>query len=218
MIVTIDGPAGSGKSTSSRGLAAKLGFDFLDTGAMYRAVALYCARRHIALDNIADVERAIHGIHVDIAPGQVFLNGENVEPYIRTREMASGSSRVAKIHGVRESMVARQREIAKGRNFVTEGRDLGTVVFPDAPCKFYMVANVFARARRRFLDLQGHGETDSYEQVLADQIERDDRDEKRIEAPLKPAEDAIVIDTSNLSREEVVACMAAVVEMRCPRG
>jgi CMP/dCMP kinase len=216
MIVTIDGPAGSGKSTAARGLARRLGFEFLDTGAMYRAVALALSR--LAIDFGSDrVPQVLTTLRLEMPPGRVLLNGEEVTTTIRTAAMNSASSKVAAVPAVRAFLVEQQRAIAAGRDMVCEGRDQGTVVFPGAACKFFLVADPLARARRRHLDLLARGQALTFEQVLAEQEERDRRDSSRSVGPLKPAEDAIVLDTSDLTPEEVIDHLEREVR-RCVRG
>lgn len=204
MIVTIDGPAGSGKSTAARGLAVRLGFEFLDTGAMYRAVALALTRAGIAFADEARVTSYLQSLRIDMPPGRIAMNGEDVTTTIRTPEMAAASSKVAAFAHVRRHLVALQRAIATGRNMVCEGRDQGTVVFPDAICKFFLTASVTARAERRLGDLRQRGIEMGMEQLLAEQEERDRRDSERAVDPLRPAADAIVIDTSDLTADDVI--------------
>lgn len=207
MIVTIDGPAGSGKSTAARGLAARLGFDYLDTGAMFRAVGL-------ALRGAADVDAVLAVIHLEMPPGRVLLDGRDVTADIRTPEAAQAASRVATIPAVRRFLAAEQRRIAEGRDMVCEGRDQGTAVFPDAACKFYLVADPRARAERRHRELAAKGEAVTLADVLAQQLERDARDANRADAPMKAADDAVVIDTTGLSPDDVLAQLEEVVR-RC---
>jgi cytidylate kinase len=204
MIVTIDGPAGSGKSTAARGLAARLGFDFLDTGAMYRVAALALERAGIDFGDEARVTPFLADLRIDMIPGRVALNGEDVTTIIRTPELAAASSKVAAFAYVRRHLVKLQRAIARGRSMVCEGRDQGTFVFPDAPCKFFLTASVASRAERRLGDLRQRGINISMEQVLAEQLERDRRDSERDVDPLRPAADAIVIDTSDLTAAQVL--------------
>jgi cytidylate kinase len=204
MIITIDGPAGSGKSTVARGLAARLGFEFLDTGAMYRAVALALLRRNFDFGDDAQVHRALAEIRIEMLPGRILLNGEEVTSVIRTPEIASASSKVAVLARVRDFLVEQQRAIARGRDMVCEGRDQGTVVFPDARWKFFLTASPAARAQRRFCDMQQRGQHVTMEQVIREQNERDLRDSTREVAPLRPAADAAVIDTSEMTPEEVL--------------
>ncbi len=217
MIVTIDGPAGSGKSTAARGLAARLGYEFLDTGAMYRAVAFALQRAGIDLDEERRIDGFLETFRLEMLPGVVKLNGEDVTKLIRTPEMNSASSRVAALANVRRFLVEQQHKIARGRNMVCEGRDQGTVVFPEADCKFFLVADNASRAERRYQEMLGRGLVVTREQVLAEQEERDHRDSSRSVDPLRPADDAIVIDTSAMSAEAVLNRLEEEVR-RCIRG
>jgi cytidylate kinase len=207
MIITLDGPAGSGKSTIARELAERLGFDFLDTGAMYRVVTLAALRAGIDLHNQDALTSLLAGLTLAMPPGQVLLNGEDVSGLIRTVEITAASAPIASSPVVRRRLVEMQREIGKGRNLVTEGRDQGTIVFRDAACKFFLVADPNERARRRQRQMQARGEEVSFEAILQAQNERDRRDEARDLAPMKPADDAILIDTTNLTVEQVVEQM-----------
>jgi CMP/dCMP kinase len=231
MIVTIDGPAGSGKSTAAKKLAkqlcevTQLPFEFLDTGAMYRAIALYCQRRGITWQDEAAIAAILPEIQLTSRDGVIHLGEESVEGSIRNMEMADGASVVGKYHAVRELLANQQRQIAENKNIVTEGRDQGTKVFPDAPCKFFLRADVKVRAERRLKDVLLKDELATLERVIGEQVLRDKRDEERLEDPLRPATDAIIIDTSNLDKDELVACMAAIVSVRekkrveaCPPG
>lgn len=217
MIITIDGPAGSGKSTAARGLAARLGFEFLDTGAMYRAVALALRRAGIEFGDTDEVRTFLQGLHIEMRPGRIELNGEDVTTVIRTPEIASDSSKVAVYAAVRKHLVEEQQRIGRGRNIVSEGRDQGTIVFPDAEVKFFLVADPVARARRRHREMLSRGIVVDFDKVLADQEERDDRDTSNAIAPLRPAPDAIVIDTSGMTAEEVLARLEEDVR-RCRPG
>jgi|SRR5579883_68151 len=203
MIVTIDGPSGVGKSTVTKGLAARLGFEYLDTGAMYRAVALAMLRRGISLEE-ATVTAALPEVHIEMPPRRVLLNGEDVTDAIRTPEVSQGASKVAVIPAVRRYLAAEQRRIAVGRNMVCEGRDQGTFVFPDAKYKFFLTADPRCRAERRAAELAERGEFVTAEEVLAHQDERDRRDAERDLAPMKPAPDAAIVDTTHLTLEEVI--------------
>ncbi len=214
MIVTIDGPAGSGKSTAARGLAARLGFDYLDTGAMFRAVALALLNRGTDPANHAAVEAVLDELLLDMPPGKVVLDGRDVTAAIRAAAVAQTASKVAVVPAVRRFLAAEQRRIAEGRNIVCEGRDQGTAVFPDAACKFFVTADPRARAARRFRELLDKGETVTLEEVLASQLERDTRDSEREDAPLRAAADAVVIDTTDLSADDVVARLEETVR-RC---
>ncbi len=205
MIVTIDGPAGSGKSTVARALATRLGFEFLNTGAMYRAVSYVLTTTGIHFEDDERVNAVLADFRLEMSSGHVILNGCDVTPLLRTAEMNSASSRIATRPNVRQFLVEQQRKIAIGRKMVCEGRDQGTVVFPDAACKFFLTATVAARAERRYQEMVGRGLDISREQVLAEQEERDRRDSSRETAPLRPAEDAILIDTSDMTAEQVLA-------------
>ncbi|MCI0703225.1 MAG: (d)CMP kinase [Planctomycetia bacterium] len=204
MIITIDGPSGVGKSTVTKALAARLGFEFLDTGAMYRAVALAMQRSGVSLDDFAAVESALSGMRIEMPPGRVLLNGEDVTALIRSPEVSQGASKVAVIPAVRHFLAAEQRRIAEGRDIVCEGRDQGTFVFPNAERKFFLTADSRVRAERRANELKAKGQDVSVEQVLAEQTERDHRDAERDLAPMVPAQDAIPVDTTHLSIAEVI--------------
>jgi CMP/dCMP kinase len=207
MIVTLDGPAGAGKSTAARLLAERLGFDFLDTGAMYRAVAF--AGREAGIDFAAEsaLQEVVATVQLEMPAGRVVLNGRDITDLIRTPEITALSRPVADSPAVRAYLGELQRRLAGGRNLVTEGRDQGTVVFPHAECKFFLTASPEARARRRHQEMLRRGQTQSFEEVLAAQTERDARDTARAIAPMKPAEDAIIVDSTALGIEEVLAVM-----------
>src|SRR5438128_908631 len=158
MIVTIDGPAGAGKSSAARALALRLGFQFLDTGAMYRAVTLAALRAGIDRTDQEALARLLDGLRLEMPPGQVILNGEDVTAQIRTAEVTDASGSIASSRVVRERLVLMQRKLAQGRDIVCEGRDQGTVVFPDAACKFFLVADPVERARRRQCEMLDRGE------------------------------------------------------------
>lgn len=214
MIVTIDGPAGTGKSTVARMLAQRLGFEFLNTGAMYRAVALVCLERAVNCDDASAVAAVPPTLSLVFRNNRLLLDGRDVSDAIRTASVTEAASRVASNPQVREHLVELQRRAADNVNLVTEGRDQGTIVFPHAECKFFLTATPEIRAERRLAELIAQGQDCSLEEILADQTERDRRDEQRACAPLRPAEDAIVIDSSSESIENVLACMQAVVRER----
>jgi len=204
MIVTIDGPAAAGKSTAARALAERLGFDFLDTGAMYRAVTLAALRRNVPLDNEQALEKLAASVTIELRGKAVLLDGEDVSVAIRDVEVTKHSRNVADNPGVRRHMMLLQREAGRLHNIVAEGRDQGTVVFPDAACKFYLTAEAEVRAERRQVDLAKRGLHISVDQVLADQNERDQRDASRTIAPMVPAPDAIHVDSSHMPLADVV--------------
>jgi CMP/dCMP kinase len=214
MIVTIDGPAGAGKSSAARALAERLGFEFLDTGAMYRAVTLASLRAGIDLDDQEALGKLIAGLRLEMPPDRVLLGGEDVTVEIRKAEVTAASGHIANSRVVRQRLVQMQRALATGRNFVCEGRDQGTIVFPDALCKFFLRADPEERARRRQREMQARGESVLWEQVLASQKARDARDEARPIAPMVPAPDALVLDSTHLTLEQVVQHMEHEVRRR----
>ncbi|WP_300330006.1 (d)CMP kinase [Fusobacterium sp.] len=204
-IVAIDGPAGSGKSTVAKILAKKYSMTYLDTGAMYRMCALYFIENEISIDKKKNIEENLPLINLDIEKDKFFLNGKDVSLKIRTPEVTSMVSYVAKIKEIREKMVELQREISKGKDVILDGRDIGTVVFPDADLKVFLVASPEERAKRRMKDYEEKGIIEEYEKVLASILERDFIDSTRKEGPLKKADDAIEISTDGDTIEETVA-------------
>src|SRR5262245_41616764 len=214
MIVTIDGPAGAGKSSAAKALAKRLGFEFLDTGATYRAVALAALREGVALDDEAGLRTVLGQLRLEMRGGQVLLDGEDVSAAILTPEVSQGSSVVAVSAVVRPHLAALQRQIASGRDVVCEGRDQGTVVFPDAACKFYLTADPEERLERRARELEARGTRIDLDELRKEQAIRDARDAERALAPLRPAEDAIILDSTRLTLEQVVERMEQVVRQR----
>jgi len=214
MIVTIDGPAGTGKSTVARRLAEELGFDFLDTGGMYRMLALKVIRQQIDPVASSAVIALVHDTRFDLATDVYLLDGEEVGPLIRTPEVTQTASVVAQIPEVREVLVRLQREHAVSRNIVCEGRDQGTVAFPHAECKFYLTATSHERARRRVAELKAAGKSVEFEDLLRDQMARDQRDQARTASPLRPAVDAILIETTELPLEDVVRTLHNHIRLR----
>jgi cytidylate kinase len=210
-IVTIDGPSGAGKSTISQELAASLAFAYLDTGAMYRAVALQVERSGIDEDDSAALGQLLADIDLQLkADGgetRVILAGEDVSPLIRTPEMSMVASRVSAIPAVREKLTQLQREIGGRGGIVAEGRDMGTVVFPQAAWKFFLDATPEERARRRVLQLREKGQQVDEKETLRLIVERDRADSSRALAPLKPADDALIVDSSKMTIDQVVALM-----------
>jgi cytidylate kinase len=214
MIVTLDGPAGAGKSSAARGLAKRLGFEFLDTGAMYRLVTLAGLRAGIALDNQQALAALLATLRLELPPGRALLNGEDVTTAIRKGEVTRASGLVADSPVVRRHLGSLQRDIAVGRHMVCEGRDQGTLVFPDAVCKFFLFADPRERARRRQREMAQRGEVLSFEDVLSAQEERDQRDAARDLAPMVPAADAILVDSTHCTLEQVIDLMEEAVRRR----
>ncbi|WP_456432606.1 (d)CMP kinase [Thermosulfuriphilus sp.] len=208
LTITIDGPSGAGKSTIARLLAKRLNYIYLDTGAMYRAVGLATLRAGIDPGDAQGVARVLQEIQLELRPGSqgtvVFLNGEDVSQEIRHPEVSLAASAVSALLPVRAHLTELQRRMGKSGGVVAEGRDTGTVVFPEAEAKFFITATAEERARRRFEELKARGEDISYEEVLRQQLLRDENDCRRELAPLKPAPEAIIIDTTKLSLEEVL--------------
>ncbi len=212
MIITIDGPAGAGKSTVARGLARKLGFQFLDTGAMYRAVALAGLRANIDWSRPDDLARLARTLSIELVGDRVILDGEDVSEAIRTQETTAVTRHSAANPDIRGYLVELQRTMAAKSDFVTEGRDQGTVAFPAAEFKFFVTASPEERARRRLLDLERQGESANLEKVLEDQTRRDRQDSSRDVGPLAKADDAMEILTDGMTIDEVVDRMASIVK------
>ena len=215
MIITIDGPAGAGKSSAARTLAHRLGFEFLDTGAMYRAVALVALRAGINLREEPALAALVEALRLEMPPGgRVLLDGVDVTEQIRTSAVTAATGAVADSPAVRRRLAQMQRDIAAGRNMVCEGRDQGTIVFPDAECKFFLFADPLERACRRQREMEARGEPIGLEQLLREQEIRDQRDAARDLAPMKPADDAVLLDSTRLGPEQVVQAMEAQVQRR----
>lgn len=205
--IAIDGPAGAGKSTIAKKVAKELGFIYVDTGAMYRAMALYFLRNQITADDENGIAAACEEIQVSISydngEQQIILNGENVTGYIRTEEVGNMASASSVYPAVRAKLLDLQRNLARTNDVIMDGRDIGTCVLPDAPLKIYLTASVETRGERRYKELTQKGISCNLEEICRDIKERDARDMNREIAPLKQAEDAILVDSSDMSIEEV---------------
>jgi CMP/dCMP kinase len=211
IIIAIDGHSSCGKSTLAKSMACKLKYIYIDSGAMYRAVTLFCLRKGWIVDGMMDKGKIISSLKDinitfqwdgDTEKNVTFLNGENVETEIRQLEVSRNVSPVSTIPEVRHEMVKQQRENAINKGVVMDGRDIATVVFPEAELKIFMTASTRIRAERRFLELKGKGEEVDYNEILKNVIERDKIDSEREVSPLRKADDAIVLDNSHLTREE----------------
>lgn len=206
--IAIDGPAGAGKSTVAKAIAARLGITYLDTGAMYRAVALYALDNSISPEDEKSVVAVLDKIRIEIKYSEgtqvVYLNGEDVSFRIRENRMSKAASDISKIPAVRLKLVEMQRAIAAGTDVVMDGRDIGSYVLPDANYKFFLTASPAVRAKRRFDELTAKGEKVNYDDILGDIEKRDRNDSTRAFAPLRKTDDAVEIDSSALSAEEVV--------------
>ncbi len=203
-VLALDGPSGVGKSTTAKRVAAALGWSYLDTGGMYRTAALALQRAGVGLQDREAVERVLGALEIRQEGTRFRLNGEDVSEAIRTPEVSLLASAVATDGRVREVLVAQQRGIGAQGGWVVDGRDIGTVVFPDACCKVYLTASAEARAERRVKELQAKGQDVDFQAVLEDQRQRDHQDMNRAVSPLRKAEDAVELDSSHLSLQEVV--------------
>ena len=208
VIITVDGPSGAGKGTLCYALAEKLGFDFLDSGAIYRITALDALKKQVNLENEDAVAEVGRNLNVQFVPDNgevnVILDGENVGDQIRTAEAGQNASKVAAFPKVREALLQRQRNFACEKGLVADGRDMGTIVFPEAQVKLFLDASAEERAKRRYKQLQLKGFNANFEQILGEIKERDYRDRNRAVAPLVPAKDALVLDSTHLSIDEVI--------------
>lgn len=217
MIVTIDGPAGAGKSTAARQLAQRLGFEYLDTGAMYRAVTWFCLREGVDLTREADVTETTRRMAIEFRQARTLVNGEDVSDLIRTQDITDASQHVAGNVGARTVLVELQRKMGAGIDLVSEGRDQGTVVFPLAECKFFITADPRVRAARRQAELAARGIASPLDELLALQAERDRRDAERPVGALRRSPDAVLVDTSYVPLDEVVDQLEAEVRRRLAR-
>lgn len=215
--IAIDGPAGAGKSTIAKKVAKELGYVYVDTGALYRAIAYYLVTNQIDIEDENALTAACDNISIEIKyeheVQQVYVNGENVTPYLRTEETGNMASKSSAKAPVRAALLDLQRDMAKAYNVVMDGRDIGTNVLPDAEVKIYLTASSAERANRRYKELIEKGEKPDFDKIEADIIERDERDMNRAIAPLKRAEDAVLVDSSDMGIEEVVKKILSVADV-----
>ena len=214
--IAIDGPAGAGKSTIAKAVAAKKGYVYVDTGAMYRAMALYFIRAGINADDEEKISATVDDIKVSIkyqdGMQHVILNDEDVTGFIRTEEVGNMASATSVYGAVRTKLVALQQELAKTTDLIMDGRDIGTVVLPNADVKVFLTASVECRAKRRFDELEAKGEKPDFDKIAKDIEDRDYRDSHREISPLKQADDAVLVDTSNMTIDEVVNAIINLIE------
>ena len=217
-VICVDGPSGAGKGTLSLRLAAALDWHLLDSGALYRVVGFACRQAGVSLDNSDAVAEVARALDVDFRPTDagvtVWLSDEDVTSAIRSEEGGADASQVAALEPVRAALLLRQQELARPPGLIADGRDMGTVVFPEAPLKIFLTASAEARAERRFHQLQGMGESVSLARLLTDIEQRDARDQSRSVSPLVPAEDAIVIDSTALTADEVLQAASELAKSR----
>ena len=216
LIVAVDGPSGAGKSTITRLLAKRLGYTYIDTGAMYRAIALAVQRAAVDVDDDAALAEVCRGVTITFVRTdgccQVFMNGEDVSKAIRIPEISLLTSKISASKAVRDSMAILQRDLGRSGGVILEGRDIGTVIFPDADVKFFLSATVEERGERRYRELLAKGANVSLEQTIAEVTQRDEQDAQREHAPLRRAHDAIDVDSTGLGIEEVVALMEGIIK------
>ncbi len=216
--IAIDGPSGAGKSTLSRKLAAEIGFVYVDTGAMYRTIGLYVLRNEIKPDDSDAVTAVLKNIDVSLGfidgEQHVYLNGEDVSSEIRLHEVSQYASLVSAIPAVRQFLFEMQQKLAAENNVIMDGRDIGTVVLPNAELKIFLTASAEDRANRRYKELISRGQEVDYEQILADVVQRDEQDMNREVAPLKPADDSVILDTSGFEFEQSLALLLKTVKER----
>ena len=216
--VAIDGPSGAGKSTVARAAAARLGYVYVDTGAMYRAIGRAVCRKGISGDDTAGIVAVLPEVQLDIryedGAQHILLCGEDVSDAIRTPEIAKYASKVSAVPEVRQFLLETQRDMAKNGNILMDGRDIGTVILPDAPVKIFLTASAEARAQRRYLELHEKGQSITFDEVLHDIQQRDEQDMTRAVAPLKQAADAVLLDTSDISLEQSIEAVLRIIRER----
>ena len=217
--IAIDGPAGAGKSTIAKKLAKELGFVYVDTGAMYRSMGLYFLRKGVDGKDEAAIQAGCPEISVSIqyenGEQQVLLNGENVSGLIRTEEVGKMASTISAYGFVRDTLTELQRNLARTQNVIMDGRDIGTCILPKADVKIYLTASVECRATRRYKELLGRGVDANYDEIAADIAKRDEQDMNREVAPLRQAEDAVLVDSSDMNIDEVVEAIRKIYQERC---
>jgi len=218
LTIAIDGPSGAGKSTVARALAKRLGYIYIDTGAMYRSVALRVKEKSISSEDELALSQFASSLHITLSPEgeriRVFCDGQDVTEAIRTPEISRLASHISRQKGVREALVRMQREMGKEGGVILEGRDIGTVVFPDAEVKFYLDAESDERARRRYDEMVEKGVKVDFKETQEELVQRDHNDMHRVHSPLKKANDAIYIDSTHRSAEEIVEEMARIVKSK----
>lgn len=219
--IAIDGPSGTGKSTLAKNIAKTLGLVYVDTGALYRTVGLFAYRAGIQPENASQVSKILHTADISIRYTQgiqrVFLDGEDVSELIRTPEISMYASAVSAVPAVRKFLLETQKKLVSEGNVVMDGRDIGTVIMPNADVKLFMETNTETRARRRFEELRARGDTSSEEEVLRDMIKRDKNDSSRAVSPLVPADDAIFLDNSGMEPEETLAAALEIINHKLNR-
>ena len=218
MIIAVDGPAGSGKSTVSKMIADEIGITYLDTGAMYRLFAYKLMKEKIDFSDREKQLKVLEDLNIDMKDNRFYLDNEDVTDKIRTREISSNASKISVVKEVREKMVDLQRAFSKSKDVILDGRDIGTVVFPDADLKVYLNADAEIRAERRCEELRNKGENVEYEEILREITTRDYDDMHREESPLKIAQDAVILDSTSLSAEEVKEKIKELIEERTKKN
>lgn len=202
--IAVDGPSGAGKSTIAKAVAKRLGIDYIDTGAMYRAIGYKMLKRNVSVRDLEGIQRLLDTTEIDFCSGDIILDGQVINDLIRTPEIAKQASSCSAVAIVRRKLVDLQQKMGQAKSVVMDGRDIGTVVFPDAEYKFFITASPAERAKRRYKELLEKGQSVSYDQVLSDITARDHNDTTREVTPLRKAEDAIEIDTTHMTIDEVI--------------